>query len=50
MLLGGTFYSTNFKTMSLDSITKDDATPMKKEVAVRAPGTLVSSDIEGAQP
>ena len=42
MLLGGTFYSSNFKTMSLDSISKDDAIPMKKEVAVRTPGTLNS--------
>lgn len=50
MLLGGTFYSSNFKTMSLDSISKDDAIPMKKEVAVRTPGTLNSQDIEGAQP
>jgi hypothetical protein len=50
MFLGGTLYETNFKTMSLNTVTNDDAAPMRRTMNQRESGNLITGDIEGAQP
>ena len=48
MFLGGTVYETNYSSMSLSTVQKEDMKPARPQIAQRESGNLVTGDIDGA--